>query len=38
LAKHDDEELYKLENLNNLNVIRLEQVMANVATKAKEVL
>jgi hypothetical protein len=38
LAKHDDVELYKLENPNNLNVIRLEQVMANVTTKAREVL
>jgi hypothetical protein len=38
LAKHDDVELYKLENLNNFNPNRLEQVMVDVATKAREVL
>jgi len=34
-AKHDAKELYKLENLDNLNAIALKQVMAmvDVATK-----
>jgi hypothetical protein len=32
-AKHDVKELYKLENLDNLNAIVLEQAMADVATK-----
>jgi hypothetical protein len=38
LAKHDDVELYKLENPNNLNVIKLKQVIADATTKAREVL
>jgi hypothetical protein len=37
-AKHDATLLYKLENLDNLSAIGLEQSMVNVATKAREVL
>jgi hypothetical protein len=37
-AKHDVAKLYKLENLDNLNAIGLEQVIADVATKVTKVL
>jgi hypothetical protein len=37
-AEHDAIKLYKLENINNLTTIMLEQIMVDATSKAKEAL